>query len=312
MGETGLVFGADGGGTKTLGVIADSSGAVLARHQVGASNPNVVGVESSARNLLDLILHCCSLAHCVPSALGAIVCGLAGVGSAAIRESLENALRAECAARALAGLPITLETDARIALEGALEGGAGAIIIAGTGSIVLAKTPSGETARVGGYGKILGDEGSGYRLGLEGLRAVARDIDGREEARGLRRAIEERTGWKTRDELIAAVYKEQFPIPSLAPIVLDQARAGDPVALSILEDEAAALTRHIAPLYAAWPQDATMLVAFVGGLIENDTPYAAILRRKILEAFPRVTVIPQKHPPAIGAVILARRMLEAR
>ena len=307
MKSAGFVFGADGGGTKTLGMVADASGAVLARHQVGATNPNVAGVEASARNLLELLLRCCSIAGCQPAALRAVVCGLAGVGSPAIRKSLEDAIRQECFNRGLQNLSITLETDARIALEGALDGGEGAVIIAGTGSIVLAKKPGGGTVRVGGFGKIVGDEGSGYFLGLEVLKAVARDIDGRGEAGNLRRAVEARFGWNSRDELIAAVYKEQFPIPSLAPILLDQARAGDTVSLDILEESAAHLARHVAPLFAAWPANLTLNIAFVGGLIETDTPYARILRRKLLAEFPRVSIVPQKQPPVIGAVILARQ-----
>jgi N-acetylglucosamine kinase-like BadF-type ATPase len=307
MEKTGLVFGADGGGTKTLGLIADGAGKILARRQVGASNPNVVGVETSAKHLLDLIAGCCEEAGCAPAQLEGIVCGLAGVGSAAIRQSLEEALRTESARRGAQGLSVTLETDARIALEGALDGGAGAIIIAGTGSIVLAKTPAGETVRVGGLGKILGDEGSGYHVGLEALKAVARDMDGRGKAPALRRAIQQRCGWETRDALVAAVYKEQYPIPSLAPLVLDLARQSDPVALAILEDAAAQLTLHLAPLAAAWPEGSPLEAAFVGGLIEHDTPYADILRRRIRHDVPRVTVVPQKHPPAMGALILARR-----
>ena len=195
MSDATLVFGADGGGTKTLGVLADVSGTELARMQVGPGNPNVAGVDAAARNLLELIGGCCEIARRSPQEIGAAVFGLAGVGSHEVRGSLDDALHLLAVPRGWSSLPMFLETDARIALEGAFGGGAGIVLIAGTGSNVIGKLPAGDVVSVGGWGRTLGDEGSGYAIGLDAARAVAREIDGRGNAPRLRALLADRFGW---------------------------------------------------------------------------------------------------------------------
>jgi glucosamine kinase len=309
--EHDLVFGADGGGTKTLGILADRTGAVMVRRQAAATNPNVVGIAAAAKTLLALLLDCCREAACSSDRLGALVAGLAGVGSAVINEALRKALDDECRREGIAPLPFSLETDARIALEGAFDGGPGIIVIAGTGSIVLGKVGGGESRMVGGWGRVLGDEGSGYFLGLEALKAVTREFDGRGTSGSLARALAERFGLTSRDRVIAAVYKEQFAIPSLAPLVLEATAAGDDVSRRILERGAGSLADHVAPLASAWPGSAPLGIVFIGGLIDHETVYARILRDTLKTRFPHARFQPQIHPPVIGAVILARKKLEA-
>ena len=174
MPETRLVFGADGGGTKTLGILADRAGTELARMQLGPGNPNVAGVDGAARTLLDLIAGCCDAARKSPQDIGAAVFGLAGVGSIPVRNKLYEAVRSMIAAKSWSPMNVTIDTDARIALEGAFGGGPGVVIIAGTGSNLIGKMPDGIVGSVGGWGRVLGDEGGGYYLGLETARAVAR------------------------------------------------------------------------------------------------------------------------------------------
>ena len=309
MAEENLVFGADGGGTKTLGVIAGLTGDPLAESQSGPSNPNVVGIETAARNLLSLVRECCREAHCTVENLRALCCGLAGVASSAISDSLLGALTRECEAQGIPPLPFSLETDARISLEGAFDGGPGVIVIAGTGSNVLGKTPSGEQRMTGGWGRVLGDEGSGYYIGLEALKALTREYDGRGSSGSLRHLCGERFGWTSREKIITAVYKEQFAIPSLAPIVLEAAAAGDWVSIDILERGAAHLVEHVAVFAARWPSGSRLGVVFIGGLIDHDTVYTHILRGALEARFPAVTIRPPLHPPVTGAVMLARKRL---
>jgi glucosamine kinase len=312
MSNTTLVFGADGGGTKTLGILADASGTELARMQVGPGNPNVAGIDVAARNLLELVGGCCEIAHRSPLDIGAAVFGLAGVGGATVRNALLDAMRVLAAPRGWSALPFSLETDARIALEGAFGGGPGIVLIAGTGSNVIGKLPSGDVSSVGGWGRVLGDEGSGYAIGLEAARAVAREIDGRGDAPRLRTLLADRFGWISRDRVIASVYQEKFDLASVAPVVLNAATEGDPAAVQILESAARQLAETLAALVARMPEVSPVGVVFIGGLIDHDTPYARVLAGAISRYVPGAEVVPTLYPPVKGAIIMAQQRNKGR
>jgi N-acetylglucosamine kinase-like BadF-type ATPase len=312
MAHTQLVFGADGGGTKTLGIVADAAGTLLARLQAGPANPNVVGVDGAANNLVGLIIDCCREAHCSPRDLDAIVLGLAGAGSSAIRERLGVALDEQFRSRGVQAPAVTIESDARIALEGAFDGGPGLIIIAGTGSILLGKTANEPKKVVGGWGRVLGDEGSGYFIGLQALKAVTRDFDGIAPSGSLRALVDARFGWCSREDLIVAVYQQNFAIPSLAPLVLESADENDPVCLEILSRSAALLADQVGVFARVLEAHTRLGVVFVGGLIDHDTVYAKILRETLRSRFPAVDVRPAMHPPVQGAVLLALQIARAR
>jgi len=306
----GLVLGADGGGTKTLGILAAEDGTELSRFQVGPGNPNVAGVEHAAENLLDLVAGCCERAACTPPDLRSIVFGLAGVGSQVVRSKLADALRAGSALRGLPELPITLETDSRVALEGAFGGGPGVVIIAGTGSILIGKLPDGTVRSVGGWGRVLGDEGSGYFIGLEATKAVSRDMDGREDAAVLRKVFAEANGWDSRDKVIAAVYQQKFDLASIAPLVLKAAGENDQAALAILRRGATHLADQLKVMVRAMGQQRNVGVVFIGGLIDHDTVYARLLRETVHELVPSADVRPALHPPVGGAVLVALSHLQ--
>ncbi len=306
MSSSSYYFGADGGGTKTLGILADADGRTVARHQVGASNPNVVGVDGAAKGLVALLVACCETARCTPEDIQAAVIGLAGAGSTLIRDRLIAALTAGLSGRTGSCPACFIETDARIALEGAFAGGPGVILIAGTGSIVLGKDQEGQILRVGGWGRILGDEGSGYFLGLEALKAVAAEIDGTGTPTSLRAALREQFGWATREEIIVPVYQENFTIPSLAPLVLETAERGDGVSRDILVRGSELLAGQVAAMAARLHGDKPVGVVFVGGLIDHDTLYARMVHDALGRHAPGVQVASPMLTPAEGAVLMAR------
>jgi len=179
MSRTSLVLGVDGGGTRSTGLIADLSGNILSRREGGATNPNVVGFDESARTIFDLISGCCKEVHCSPDELRAVVLGLAGARVHEFRERIREEVNAQFLQNGSRPLPLAVETDARIALEGAFDGGPGVVLIAGTGSIVIGKNEHGDILSVGGWGRILGDEGSGFAIGRDGVRALTAYYDGR-------------------------------------------------------------------------------------------------------------------------------------
>lgn len=309
MVDTPLLFGADGGGTKTLGVLAAADGCELARSQVGATNPNVIGVETAATHLADLLISCCDLAGQAPVSVGAGVFGLAGAGNAVIQKRLTQAFERVMRDRDLPMPKVQFETDARIALEGAFRGGPGIIVIAGTGSSVLGKSPDGTITLVGGWGRTIGDEGSGYFVGLEAIRAVARALDGRETPGSLQSILAEEFGLTSRERLVNSIYQEGFVLPSVAPAVMRAAEQGDPLALRIFERGADLLAEQVRVLVHSYASLPEIGVVFVGGLIDHECVYAGILREAILPLSPAVRVHPPRGSPVLGAVLLARQML---
>ena len=296
-----LVFGADGGGTKTLGLISNQDGNILARRTVGAGNPNVVGFEAASKNLYELMRDCCVDARCSPGDLRSIVFGLAGAG----REEARQELRDRIAALAGSQLPIVIETDARIGLEGAFNGAPGVLIIAGTGSVVIGKKSSGETLMIGGWGRAFGDEGSGFFLGLEALKSLRFFYDARGGSALLAEMIGKEFGLDSRARVIAAAYQEKFEFSTLAPLVLVAAEQNDAVALHILQTGANELTDQARVVVERLQEPGKIGVAFFGGLIEHENVYSRILKSRIAKVIPAAEVKQAEKSPAEGAVIMA-------
>jgi N-acetylglucosamine kinase-like BadF-type ATPase len=305
-----LVLGADGGGTKTLGLLADRSGVVLARGMGEGSNQNVIGTDNAALNLAGLIMNLAQTAGRSVSGIGSAVLGLAGAGSAKDRQVLAQAIQVRLHAMGHPPVPLSIVSDGRIALEGAFNGGPGVVAVAGTGSVVMGKSPDGSTISIGGWGRVIGDEGSGYYIGLEALKAVSREIDGGGKAGRLRVSLSSRFGLETRERIIAAVYREKFDIPSIAPAVLDAAEGGDAVALGILEAGAREFSAQIIAAVVRLGLSGGTGIVMAGGLIDNNTIYARILAGEITKSSLAVDIRPPLNGPEHGALLLALARLK--
>ena len=294
------VIGADGGGTKTLVVLADEGGRELARCTVGASNPNVVGIDTAGERLIEAVRECCGQAgRDIPSVRSAVF-GLAGAGNIDNRKGILARLHAAFGF----GFQAEIVTDARIALEGAHAGRPGIVVIAGTGSVVCAKTPEGETVTVGGWGRSLGDDGSGFFLGMEAAKAVTRALDGVQVAGRMVEALKERYSWASREQLIQSVYRDRLELSTLAPFVLDAARGGDTASLEILRRGAAALAEQV--LVAARSITTPSIpLATIGGLIDHPTVYRDILIDEMRKRDSRIRPTFAERHPVDGAVIMA-------
>lgn len=312
MSRTPLVLGVDGGGTKSLGLIADQDGHVLAQREVGPSNPNVVGFEEASETLSTLVRQCCDDVRCLPAELSAIVFGLAGAGKDESRRRIAEHVNTLLVRKGDKALPVTIDTDARIALEGAFDGKAGVVVIAGTGSVVIGKSERGEILKVGGWGRILGDEGSGYYIGRKAVMAVTVDMDGRGSSGILRNIFAERLQWHTRDDIVEAVYQSKVDLSSVAPLVLDAAASNDIVAQKILEKAAIHLVEQISALVVRLGIHRKVGLVMYGGLIERETVYANLLHIKIMKVLPQVDIRPPMNSPAQGAVLMALGQLRRR
>lgn len=311
MKRSGLVIGMDGGGTKTAAIIADVHGNILAQHVAGPSNFQIIGVEKAARTLFLLIRECCKSAGVLPGEIHAMTIGLTGAGRPNDQKRMADGLYKTAASKKIKLRSVRIDSDARIALEGAFKGGAGIILIAGTGSIAFGKDEKGNVHRVGGWGRILGDEGSGFFIGRYALTAVCRHLDGRSAPTLLTKMIAKKFALKNAADIIAAVYKNNFDIAAVAPLVLEAAQKNDAVGREIVELASSELTEHIralVPKLQAKPEKNVrkdIPLSFIGGLIANDTCLSQILREQISQSMPHVKVILPMSPPVYGAVIMA-------
>jgi N-acetylglucosamine kinase-like BadF-type ATPase len=299
-----MVFGADGGGTKTVGLLADEHARIIAERTAGATNANVVGVETAVENLAVLLRGCCEDARCSIADVRAIVLGLAGAGRKAVREEIGERLRERLHVRGR----LVVETDARIALEGAFEGAAGIVVIVGTGSVVIGKGEDGTIAMMGGWGRMLGDEGSGYALGVEALKSVAAALDGRAPHTRLTGLVVNELKRTTREDILALVYQDGFDPAGLAPLVLDAASQGDDAARALLERGASDLAAQAHALALKLSLSGRIPIALWGGLVQQENVYKQMLSRRLREVIAHAELCSPRHSPAVGAVVMALQL----
>jgi len=306
-----FVIGMDGGATKTAAMLSDLSGNVLAEDTGGPSNPQVVGFEKVGEVIVGLVAELSGRAGCKTNDVLSLVAGLAGAGREGDKDQVKAAIANEARKRKVVMGHVGIETDGRIALEGAFKGKPGIIIIAGTGSFALAKDHKGATHRAGGWGRILGDEGSGYAIGRDGLNAVTKHLDGRGKPTLLTELIDSRFALSNHDKIIGAIYRSNFDVATVAPLVIEAAEAKDAECQRILNKATFELFEHVRVLVNRIEESkgarAKIPVAFIGSLISNENVYRKILTQKITFSMPQVSVIAPEAPPTFGAVLLSIR-----
>jgi len=312
-----LFVGIDGGGTKTTLVLADHQGNPLARVSGGPSNFLIIGTDKASEVVFSLIEHCCTTTHRSMNEIVSVVAGLSGAGRDTDRFRMRDALVARARRSGVTFDHVAVESDARVALEGAFRGKPGIILIAGTGSIALGKAPDNSIHRVGGWGRVIGDEGSGYAIGQESLNVVSRHHDGRISAPLLAKLIGERFGLDSQERIINAVYREQFDLASLVPVVLEAAEKGDDESRRIVTHASVQLS-EIARAIVLKIEGATrgarrqkLPLAMLGGLLTKETVLTKILTQKIVFSLPQITIVKPEAQPETGAALLAMKFEKA-
>ncbi|MFL5758963.1 MAG: N-acetylglucosamine kinase [Thermomicrobiales bacterium] len=269
-----LIMGVDGGGSKTTAVVVDRAGCERGRAIAGSSNYTVVGAEEAAAQVTRAVTEAVKRAD-GDLPLCSLWAGLSGINRPGAREALLSLLQPLAS-------DVRLTNDAEL-LFAALTDEIGVVLIAGTGSIALGRDPSGATARSGGWGHLVGDEGSGYDLGRRALQAAARAADGRGPETSLLGSIMDEWGLDQPMSIIDRVYRstEKAEIAALSSLVFADARAGDLVARQIA-DEGATDLAAIAIAAAdrlAFPDHELPLAIAGGVLIGEETYREAVLQR---------------------------------
>jgi N-acetylmuramic acid 6-phosphate etherase len=299
-----LLLGIDGGGTSTIAILADASGKQLGRGVAGPSNIQAVGVENGLKALDDCIARAFQSANLPRATVGSICLGLAGVDR---QEGLD--VINGWASRNRVADRVKVANDATLLLAAGTPDGWGLAVIAGTGSIAFTRTPDGTPGRCGGWGYLLGDEGSAYSLAVSALRAACRSHDGVLPATALVNLLVKKMNLSGPPDFIPAVYRgawDRSAIAGLAPLVLDCAEAGDALAKQIVTEQATELGRTAAQaVKSAGLHLQPVPIALAGGVLVNSTRYRETLLTTLRDSGVSVGVVQLVPEPVIGAVVLA-------
>lgn len=302
-----IILAVDGGGTTTRCLAIDTSGAIRGIGTGGPSNHILAPLEVVRASLEDAIRSALHTGNLTPSDVCCISLGTAGIGpNGEGKEIIEDLAR-----KIVPADTITATGDMVIAFHGAIMGDHGVVANAGTGSVIYGVSPSGASRQVGGWGHVLGDEGSAYDIAIQGLRAGARHFDGRGPFTKLVDLIPHALDMSDYIQVALKIYGLNMPredIAALARTVAEAARAGDPISLDILrragEELALGVTVAIRELGM---EDLSVPVSYVGSVFDSGELILRPFAEAILLKYPHATVLPPKFPAVIGAFVIGAK-----
>ena len=302
------VIAIDGGGTNTVAAVAriadDGEIEVRGRSRTGASNPSAIGLEASLATIEQAVADALADARCSDAeSISAAVVAVAGGERADFKEGLRVWSRQRPIA---ARVEIVHDAMPLLALES--PDVTGIAVVAGTGAIVFGRRSDGRTARSGGWGYILGDDGSGFRIAADALRAVLSDLEGRGETTILAAMLATEKDLFTAEDILGFVYggeESRIRVASLAPLVITAAAAQDPVAERIVNTAAIALAEHVATVASRLEFTSGFPVVCSGGVLQHGSAFRvrlqAALAKRNIPADPLTVAI----DPILGGLKLA-------
>ncbi len=298
-----LYLGIDGGGTKTTCAVGDDV-SVLAVETGGGSNVVRLGEQQARAGLLETIARACTSAQISPLRVSAVCVGAAGASHPEV-----NAVVKQMVQKVMPNASVSVVGDMVIAMEAALNEHPGVVAIAGTGSIVYGRNKSGETARAGGYGYRISDEGSGQWIGRTAVAEVMRAHDVGRETKLLDGILAE---WNlaSRDELVRLANATPAPnFAELFPVVQRTAKHRDVIAGEVLAKAGAELAQlALIVLHRLWTTEQAVRVGVAGGVFANSEHVRRSFYNSLRAAWPALSVCFKVTDPVVGALWMARRM----
>lgn len=303
--DTPYILGLDGGQSSTICVLGLRDGTLLSVGRGGPANHihQPGGAERLRLALTAAVGGCLAPVQPPVRRLAAAYLALTG-GTPLAREMLPEIVPAD---------RLVAEGDTAAALAGGTCGGPGIVLIAGTGAVTMLEIADGTRLFRGGWGYLLGDEGSGYWIGMQALRAAAAAEDGRGPTTPLYERILRHFAAENIREVAMRVYADQIGRPSvarLAPLVLACADADDAVAAEIVTraaDELAGLVQATCALAAAAQAGEQAIIA-TGGVLRPGNALWRRLADRIANSLPEYRLLPPRFPPVIGAFLLGLRL----
>ncbi len=288
-------LGIDGGGSKTTAIICDENLNKISSFVGEGINFNSVGMEKARQNLKGVVEGVLA---------GKDIClNAVFIGMSAISNRADNELTKELCQGIINCPNITMDSDVFIALEAMGCDGAAAMVISGTGSMACGRLTEGTIIHTGGWGYILGDEGSGYGMAVDALKAAIRSYEKSGPATALTQRVLNYCKITDMQEIIDIFYNPPMPrseIAKFAPVFLDCVRTGDEVALDILKKHAKELADTVTALLEQMPEGTPL--GLWGGIMKNSSEFREEFTAKIKEKFPKTEVSLLKYPPEYGAV----------
>lgn len=305
MNEPGVayVLGVDGGGTSTSAIVArtdsDGDSEFIARGFSGPSNPHSVGWDAALVSISEAVNQAAQTAGVSRFDSGCF--SIAGCGRATEQARLMDWLEQ----RDIADTMVAVD-DGHAVLRAGTPGGVGIAVIAGTGSLVFGRNQSGHAVRAGGWGYLLGDEGSGFAIGLDALKAVAAATDGVGAPTQLSDLVLTACDLQDSSDVIPWLYGgtiDRAAVAALAPIVFEAATDRDEVALSILWRQLHGLERQIRTVANRLNlSDSEYHIALAGGVLTGSELYRSRLLAELQIPFDRMGIVDE---PAQGAALIA-------
>lgn len=294
------LIGLDGGGSKTIGLISDRAGNCLGRVTGSTTNYHLVGLGQTESTLKAIVTDLLNQVNLQIADCQSACFGLAGVGRPDDHQQVLHVCRK-------IGLPVRfiLTHDAEIALVAGTGTREGVIAISGTGSIVYGRNHQGKAARAGGWGHLLGDEGSGYDIGLRGLRAVVRMSDGRQPSTLLVPEILTQISLTSPNQLVKWISQvDKSQIAQLADSVFQAAQAGDLTAQEIINHASRELALSVQTVIQQLALPLSTQIVLNGGVFQNQASFVKSMQDHFLHR--KVTLVAQE--PAYGAILIAQQL----
>ncbi|MGM0437375.1 MAG: BadF/BadG/BcrA/BcrD ATPase family protein [Bacillota bacterium] len=300
-----LVAGIDAGGSKTECIIVESkNNKILTKVVGGPANYQTVGIKKACEEVKKTFLKAKRNAELNEIPLLGI--GMAGAGRKEDKKKLKNELTLK-----IKNTNIYLSDDAYIALLGATGGNKGIVVIAGTGSIAYGLKEAGKKIRSGGWGPLIGDEGSGFWIGIEAIKKAIKAIENRGESTLLVELLKKEFSLGNFEELIPFIYNNKLPrkkIAKLVPEIFKLAQKGDHVSKLIVQraiNELISLSLSVVKKLDYKENK----IAVSGGLFNSK--YFYNLYKKQLKKDYSLKTYKAKYSAAYGAVFFALKQMRS-
>lgn len=293
-----IFIGVDGGGTRTTAWAFDQNGCLLGSSVGSGINYNSIGMEN-ARTIL------AGVVNTLLDSVGETRCELISVGMSALDGAASQQLTLDFCGTLLPAEITVLHSDVYMALYGFVQEDPGILLISGTGMMAVANNREGQMLVSGGWGYLLADEGSGFYVGQEGIRAALNGIEGIGPETALSQALLDTYGVEDPRNVIDQIYSCDAPnrkIASFAPQVLAAARAKDAQAVRIVGDTVAILAGHTRRLAQMIGGD-SIPVAVYGGMFEHNLDFFQQYCAAVQAACPNCQISSLSVSPCIGAVL---------